>query len=236
MQEHASGAGPLEFSSLSSLALYLSAADSAMEAHTAARPWRALDAARKLPRPYFFVVLLALMQADLSHAFSLPFSLGASRFLASNAGHAFNGRARTATLPQLSMSGGRGGGRGGRGGGRGRGGSGPSTTTGRFPAPKAPKAEDRAGMSRKDWDLASTIGGPKKSAQQLAQLLGLAKVFPCSHALDVSLSWTGWTAARFPTFFLEPLQRLFSWRDPQRTSVPLPRENQIFFSQGRHFR
>ena len=163
-----------------------------MEVHTFFRPWRALNAARKLPRPYFCVVLLALMHADLAHAFSLPFSLGASRVLASNGGRAadlFNGRAQTATLQQLSMSGGRGGGRGGRGGGgRGRGGSGPSTATGRFPAPKAPKAEDRAGMSRKDWDLASTLGGTKKSAQQLAQTLGLAKVCPCSHALDVSLS------------------------------------------------
>ncbi|KAJ1491426.1 hypothetical protein T484DRAFT_1882602 [Baffinella frigidus] len=155
-----------------------------MDTHaTARRPWQALDAARRLPRPYFLVVLLALMHTDLAHAFSLPFSLGASRFLArgvaSNGGllaDAFGGRARPATLSQLSMSGGRGGGRGGRGGSRGRGGGGSTTSTGRFPVPTAPKAQDRAGMSRKDWDLASTIGGPKKSAQQLAQLLGLAKV------------------------------------------------------------
>jgi hypothetical protein len=68
--------------------------------------------------------------------------------------------------------------RGGRGGsrGRGRGGRGGAATAGRFAPPTAPKAEQRAGMTRKEWDLAVTIGGPKKSAQQLAQLLGLAKV------------------------------------------------------------
>ena len=91
---------------------------------------------------------------------------GSTRTGSSRGGSARGGAARGGASRGGGAAGGRrvaGDARGGRGGGRGPG----------SPPPSA--KEDRAGLSRREWQLAVAIGGTKKSPSALAQLFALAK-------------------------------------------------------------